>query len=260
MSKPKIITITNEKGGIGKTTTVINMAAVLNRKGYKTLVIDTDVQANTTDTYRANMEGVATLFDAVLENRNRIPLDEAIQHTELGDIVASDPYLSEAEAIITSDTNGNYRLLQSINKSKNLDQYDFIIIDTAPTINKMLLNCLVASDEVIIPVIANRYSLKGLSDLAKTIEQIQEIQNPDLKIAGLLVTMHNDIYNIKKAGKEAIEEVAKTLNTKVYNTFIRNTSKVDEAVAYRTSIIDYKLNCTAGQDYYDFVEEYLEED
>lgn len=258
--KPWIVTVTNEKGGIGKTTTVINMAAVLENMGYKTLVIDTDRQANATDTYNAQMEGEATIYDAVLESEeNKIPLDEAIQHTDLGDIVASDKLLKSAEAVISADANGNYRLLEAIESSKTLDQYDYILIDTAPAINKMLYNCLIASDEVIIPVLASRYSLEGLADLAETISEVQKRQNRDLKIAGLLITMYNDKANIKKAGKEVLEERAEALGTKVFKNYIRTTVKVDEAVALRTSIVKYALNSTVGQDYYNFVEEYLED-
>ena len=255
----KIITITNEKGGIGKTTTVINMAAVLNREGHKTLVIDTDIQANTTDTYRAKIEGVATLYDVMLESEeNRVSLQDAIQHTELGDIVASDKLLEEAEAKLTADPNGTYRLLDVIENS-DLSEYEYVIIDTACAINKMLYNCLVASDEVIIPLVASRYSFNGLSDLNRAIQRVQKRQNKNLTIRGLLLTMFDERTNIKQAGKEQLEIVAKEYGTKIFNTYIRQTVKVDEAVAMRKSIIDYAMNSTAGQDYYDFVEEYLKE-
>ena len=259
MAKPKIITVTNEKGGIGKTTTVINMAAVLNREGHKTLVIDTDIQANTTDTYKAKIEGVATLYDVMLERKeNRMRLNEAIQHTELGDIVASDKLLEEAEAILTTDPNGMYRLAE-VFENADLSEYEYVIMDTNCAINKMLYNCLIASDEVIIPLQAARYSFGGLSDLHRAIQRVQKRQNKDLVIKGLLLTMFTDRHNIKKDAKAQLEVMAKECGTKIFDTYIRSTVTVDEAVACRTSVIDYALNCTASQDYYDFVEEYLKE-
>ena len=259
---PKIITITNEKGGIGKTTTVINMAAVLNREGHKTLVIDTDVQANTTDTYNAKIEGEYTLYDVLLESpENRIPLEKAIQHTELGDIIAADKLLSEADSKLASnnDPNGSFRLLDAI-EAADLSQYEYIIIDTACSINTMLYNCLVASDEVIIPVMASRYSFNGLSDLNRAILSIKKRMNPKLKIKGFLLTMFNENHKIKQVAKEALEQIAESYGTKIYKTYIRQTVKVDEAVACKKSLIDYAMNSTAGIDYYDFVEEYLLED
>lgn len=255
----KIITVTNEKGGIGKTTTVINMAAVLNREGHKTLVIDTDIQANTTDTYNAKMEGVATLYDVMLESEeNRVPLQEAIQHTELGDIVASDKLLEEAEAKLTADPNGTYRLLD-VFENADLSDYEYVIIDTNCAINKLLYNCLVASDEVIIPLQASRYSFGGLSDLNRAIQRVQKRQNKNLKVKGLLLTMFNERHSIKQAAKSQLEIIAHEYGTKIFNTYIRQTIKVDEAVASKQSIIGYAMNSTAGQDYYNFVEEYLEE-
>lgn len=258
MNRPIIITITNEKGGIGKTTTVINMAAVLNKLGHKTLVIDTDRQANTTTTYRAEMKGVATLYDAMLEdNEHRQPLDQVIQHTEIGDIVASDKLLRNAEAIISGDSNGNYRLLEAIEESKELGEYEYILIDTAPAINKMLDNCLIASDEVLIPVEASKYCIGGLTDLVMAIRDIQKRQNKNLKIAGILLTKHHEKQKNDKAGRELLEERAVEIGTKIYKNYIRETTKAREAVSVDESLLSYAPNSTAGRDYWDFVEEYL---
>ena len=258
MAKPKIITVTNEKGGIGKTTTVINMAAVLNKMGHKTLVIDTDRQANTTTTYQAEMEDVPTLYDAMLvDDDNKMPLDQVIQHTEIGDIVASDKQLKHAESILSRDSNGNFKLLDAIEDSKALDEYEYILIDTAPAINKMLDNCLIASDEVLIPVEASKYCIGGLTDLVMAVRDIQKRQNKDLKISGLLLTKYHDNQNNDKAGRELLEDRAEEIGTKIFNTFIRETTKAKEAVSVDESLATYAPSSTAGLDYYDFVEEFL---
>ncbi len=260
MKKPKIITITNEKGGVGKTTTAVNMAAVLNNMGYKTLVLDVDRQANSTDTYQAQMEGVATAYDVLLESdENRIPLDEAIQHTELGDIVASDKLMEKSESVLSGNPNGNFRLIDAIEDSKNLGEYDFIIIDTPCVIQMLLYNCLIASDEVIIPISPSRYSISGLADLSRAITEVKKRQNRNLKIAGLLITMY-ERTNMAKDGIEALSDIADQIGTKVFDTKIRSTVRVEEAVAKRDAVVRYKPSCTASMDYYDFVEEYLKEE
>lgn len=259
MTRPKIITITNEKGGVGKTTTAINMAAVLNQMGHKTLLIDVDRQANSTDTYKAEMENVATVFDVVLdEESKRIPLDEAIQHTDLGDIVASDKLLEKSESILSGNPNGLYRLVESIESSKSLNQYEYILIDTPCTIAMLLYNCLVASDEVLIPISPSRYSVSGLSDLTRAIAEVRKRPNKNLKVAGLLFTKYRDT-NMAKDGIDALSAIAKQIGTKVFNTKIRETIRVEEAVAKREAVVNYKPSCTASMDYYDFVEEYLKE-
>ena len=260
MAKPTIITVTNEKGGIGKTTTVINMAAVLNKMGHKTLVIDTDRQANTTTTYQANMVGVPTLYDAMLEeDEHKMPLDHVIQHTNVGDIVASDKQLKNAESILSRDSNGNFKLLDAIEDSKELDEYEYILIDTAPAINKMLDNCLIASDEVLIPVEASKYCIGGLTDLVMAIRDIQKRQNKNLKISGLLLTKHHANQRNDKAGRELLEERVEEIGTKIFNTYIRETTKAKEAVSVDESLVTYAPNSTAGLDYYDFVEEFLKD-
>ena len=143
----KTIIVANQKGGIGKTTTATAVASILNAKGYKTLLIDADQQGNSSDTYRAAIEGSATLFDVLLDEE-RISLEEAIQHTESGDIVASDPLLRKADEILNGDPEGLYRFQDALDQLKG---YDFVIVDTAPSLNSILYNCLVAADDVLIP-------------------------------------------------------------------------------------------------------------
>lgn len=252
----KTIIVANQKGGIGKTTTATAVASILNAKGYKTLLIDADQQGNSSDTYRAAIEGSATLFDVLLDEE-RISLEEAIQHTESGDIVASDPLLRKADEILNGDPEGLYRFQDALDQLKG---YDFVIVDTAPSLNSILYNCLVAADNVLIPVTADRYGLQGLSQLNDTINAIKRRQNRNLKIIGLLLIKYNKRTLLSREVKDSLEEIAKSMNTKVFETTIRESTKAREAQAVRETLIHYDVKSTTAQDYSRFVDELLKEE
>ena len=165
----KIIAIANQKGGVGKTTTSVNMATVLSKLGKKTLLIDTDQQTNSTDTYRATYEGEATLYDCWLAEEKENILD-CIQHTEIGDIVPGDPLLRGAETQIARDPVAG---LTSFKKMlAPLKDYDYVLVDCPPSLGALLQAILIAADEVIIPVTADRYALQGLSQIWETIQNV----------------------------------------------------------------------------------------
>lgn len=251
----RIIVIANQKGGIGKTTTATALAAILSEKGYHTLLIDSDQQGNSSDTYKAKMEGVATLYDVLLDDE-RIPIKEAIQTTESGDIVASDLLLRKADEILNNDIEGFYRLQDSL---EELSGYDYVVIDTAPAMNSILYNCLIAANEVVIPVTADRYALQGLAQLNETIKAIKKRQNKKLKIAGFLLIKYNGRTLLGKEVKESLEKLAVEMNTKLFKSTIRESIKVKEAQAIRSTLINYAPNSTAALDYVCFVNELLEE-
>ena len=211
----RIICVTNQKGGIGKTSTVTSISAILQERGYKTLVIDADTQCNTTDTYRAEYEGVPTLFDVILEESHPVSINEAIQHTEIGDIVAADPLLKEAEARLSvKGMKGMKRLKEALSE---LEGYDYVIIDTHPAINMMLRNVLVACDEVIIPITPGRYSFQGINDLIEAIDDSKGL-NPSLKIGGFLRVDYKETTNVGKDTTEALEKVGQVLNIPIFKS------------------------------------------
>ncbi|MEE1229384.1 MAG: ParA family protein [Lachnospiraceae bacterium] len=249
----KTYVVANQKGGIGKTTTATALASILRKKGYKTLLIDSDVQGNSTDTYEAKIEGEATLYDVLLDE-DRIPLTDAIQHTEKGDIVASDPLLRRADEILHQDLEGVYRLQDALDK---LEGYDYVIIDTAPAVNSILHNCLIAADEVIIPITADRYGIQGLAELNHTIATIQRRQNPKLKVAGLLLIRYNNRTLLGREVKDNLVDIAKQMNTQLFETTIRESVKCREAQAMRQTLIDYAPKSTTAIDYIAFTEELL---
>lgn len=252
----QVIVVANQKGGIGKTTTATALSSILSLKGYNTLLIDADMQGNSTDTYRGEFEGKATLYDVLLESDNsRISINDAIQKTEIGHIVAADPLLRKADEILNGDVNGLYKLQDVLSELKG---YDYVIIDTAPSMNTLLYNCLIAADKVIIPITADRYGLQGLAQLNQTILAIRKRQNQRLTIEGLLLVKFNPRTNLSKEVKESLEEIAKQLNTKLFQTQIRESTKAKEAQALRKSLISYSPNSTTALDYIAFVNELMQ--
>ncbi len=251
----KTIVVANQKGGIGKTTTATTIASMIEQKGYNTLLIDADMQGNSTDTYKALYEGQATLYDVLLET-DRIPIKEAIQSTDSGKIVASDPLLRRADEILNGNVDGLYRLKDAL---AELHDFDYVIIDTAPSMNSLLFNALIAADEVIIPVTADRYALQGLSQLNESIVAIKKRQNEKLKISGLLLVKFNERTNLSKEVKESLNKIAEQMQTKVFTTTIRESIKVKEAQAVRKPLIKYAPSSTTALDYMAFVDELVKE-
>lgn len=248
----QIIAITNQKGGVGKTTTAVNMADALKIKGFKVLLIDTDPQANASDTYRTKIENTATLYDLLFEDEAAA---DCVQHTEHGDIIAGDPLLKEAEKHL-SGVDGVYRLKERIEPL--ISDYDYILIDTPPTIGILLTNALTASDSVIIPITADRYGVQGLTQLNETIASIKKYTNPGLTVDGFLLVKYNHRTNLAKELHAALHGIAERFNTTVYDTTIRESTKAKEAQTTRQSLYIYAPNSTTALDYNNFVNEFVE--
>lgn len=248
----KIYVIANQKGGIGKTTTATNLAGILSKKG-KTLLIDADPQGNSSHTYNAKIEDVATLYDVMIDSE-KLPIDEAIQNLPNGDIVASDPLLAKAEKMLDGDVEGFYRLKDAL---ESLGDYEYVVIDTAPSLNIILYNCLIAADEVIIPVTADAYAMQGIRQLYDTIMAVKRRQNPALTIAGLLLVKYSGRSNLEKLSLEEIGVQAKEMGTRLFATSIRECVKTKEAQENQKLLIDYAPKCTTMQDYLAFTEELL---
>ena len=223
----KIIAVTNQKGGVGKTTTACNLAAVLQQMNKRVLLVDLDPQASATDTYGALSEDV---------------------------IIAGDLLLSDADKQITGMA-APYVLKECLGGFRA--RYDYIILDTPPSLNILLTNALTAADEIIIPVCPDRYSIKGLYQLYQTIESAQQYTNPGLKIAGILIVKFQARTNIAMQFVTAIEEIAVSIHTKVFGTRIRESVKVREAQALQRDLHDYAGGSTTAEDYVAFVKEYL---
>ena len=252
----KVFVLANQKGGVGKSTTAAALAAILQQSTRKVLFIDADPQGNSTDTYKAKVTETATLYDVLLDDE-RVSLQEAVQAVEAGDIIASDPLLTKADSILLNDVEGIYRLQDAV---KDLQGYDYIVIDTAPTMNSLLHSCLIAADNVIIPVTADRYAIQGLFQLNDTIQAVQRRQNPKLKVSGLLLTKYAERRLLDKEVRATLTKTAEELHTKLFSTTIRESIKAKESQAVRLPLMEYAPDCTTALDYRNFVEELMKEE
>lgn len=247
----KTFVIANQKGGIGKTTTATVLASILNEKGYKTLLIDADMQCNSTDTYMARFERVTTIYDVLFSEDS---IESAIQHTDAGDIVASDPLLREAEMKLGTDVS----LVSVLRKKlRKLSGYDYVIIDTAPSLGNLMFACLLAADSVIVPTTADRYSLQGLSQLKETLDKVNDTFDKDVPIEGFLLVRYNGRMNLSKDIKNILEDVSEDLGTRLFETVIRESAKAREAQALRQPLIKYAPGSTTAEDYYKFTDELI---
>lgn len=248
----RITTIANIKGGCSKTTTCHALTTGLKSKGFKVLSIDIDLQANLSYTMSAD-EQESNIYEVL---KNEISLKDSIQHTKQGDIIPGSLLLAGADMEFTMEGR-EYLLKNALKPLKN--EYDFIIIDTPPTLGILTINALTASNDVIVPMQADIYSLQGLSYLETTINKVKTYCNKDLKIAGLLITRYNGRSILNKDLKEAIEERAKELGTKLYKTVIREGVIIKETQALRESLFKGILKSNPAKDYDSFINEYLKD-
>lgn len=246
----RIIAVTNQKGGVGKTTTAVSLATGLSKKGYKTLLIDTDSQCNSTDTYKAITEETATLYDLLFEGEKAV---ECIQHTEVGDIIPCDPLMQQAEQRFPNDNSRSFILREKCEELNGT--YDFIIIDTPPTMGVVLSNVFTYANEVIIPVTCDRYGLAGIELLCQTVSSAKKYTNQSLEILGMVLIKYSDRLNICKEISEGLPKIAETLKTKVFETKIRESVSCRESQSARQSIFEYAPASTTAQDYMSLCDE-----
>lgn len=248
------IGIANRKGGIGKSSTALALAAGLQNKGYKVLMIDTDPQRNTTNVYKAQTDGVATLYDIIFAGYKAT---DCIQHTAYGDIIASDENLQNADTMVKPGPS-MYKYIKNAIRQVESD-YDFIIYDTQPHAGILLGNVLMSCQYVITPVTCDAFGIQGIMDFYETIKEYQE-DNEQLSILGLLIIKYKGRQSLTKDIEEnLLPEYAKQMDTKVFNTKIRESVKCQEAQTMRQSIFDYAPNCTTAVDYNSLVDEILKE-
>lgn len=247
----KIIAITNQKGGVGKTTTALAMHDALKLKGFKVLLIDTDQQRSATKQFKATVDGEYTLYDVLM---GECDLDTAIQHLDRGDIIAGDELLKRMDVAL--DGVKKYFFMRNAIK-KMQTAYDYIIIDCPPALNTILLNNLTACDEVIIPANCEMMSLEGLVDLSNSIADVKELTNPDLIVKGLLFIKYKKHTKLTKQLVQQLGSFENLFDTKTFSTTIRESTKQSEAHTVRESIFEYAPKSTTAIDYTNFINEYL---
>ncbi|MFN0730016.1 ParA family protein [Polaribacter gochangensis] len=248
----KIIAIANQKGGVGKTTTTVNLAASLGVLEKKVLLIDADPQANASSGLGIDVDTVEIGTYQVLEHTASI--NDAIQKTTSPnvDIVPAHIDLVAIEIELVDKEQREYMLQKSLTKLKN--KYDYILIDCAPSLGLITLNSLVAADSVIIPIQCEYFALEGLGKLLNTIKSVQNIHNPDLDIEGLLLTMFDSRLRLSN---QVVEEVRKHFSSMVFDTIIRRNTRLGEAPSYGESIIAYDATSKGAVNYLSLANEII---
>jgi chromosome partitioning protein len=248
----KIIAIANQKGGVGKTTTSINLAASLGVLEKKVLLIDADPQANASSGLGIDVNAVALGTYQVLEHT--ISAKEAIVKTVSPnvDIIPAHIDLVAIEIELVDKQEREYMLKKSLVDLKN--DYDYILIDCAPSLGLITLNSLVAADSVIIPIQCEYFALEGLGKLLNTIKSIQNIHNSELEIEGLLLTMFDSRLRLSN---QVVEEVRKHFSSMVFDTIIRRNTRLGEAPSYGESIIAYDATSKGAINYLNLAQELL---
>lgn len=250
----KAIAIFNQKGGVGKTTTNINLAACLALKGKKILILDIDPQGNTTSGMGINKKGLENTMYEVLIN-DRIKPRDAIMKTSIKnlDIIPASVQLAGAEIELVQLESREKRLKKSIDLIKG--DYDYIFIDCPPSLGLLTINSLTAVDSVLIPIQCEFYALEGVSQLMSTIELVKQNLNKNLEIQGVILSMFDGRTNLSI---QVVEEVKKYFREKVYTTVIPRNVRLAEAPSFGLPITAYDPKSKGAEAYMDFADEFLE--
>ena len=248
----EIIAIVNQKGGVAKTTTVCALGCGLTSMKKKVLFVDLDAQVNLSNTLRA-MTGPEHL--SVYEVMNgSASIKDAVQNIAKRHIVAGSPSLAEANLAVTRKGR-EFALKKALDSVRA--EYDYIILDTPPSLGYLTINALTACDSIIITAQSDKYSLQGIGQLSLTVQAVKERVNPSLKIKGILLTRHNSRMVLSRDIAAMIKDTARDLNTKVFKTTIRDAIAIREAQALETDIFSYAPKSKVADDYRAFIKEVL---
>ncbi|MGI6746740.1 MAG: ParA family protein [Anaerovoracaceae bacterium] len=250
----KAIAIFNQKGGVGKTTTNINLAACLALKGKKILILDIDPQGNTTSGMGISKKGLdRTMYEVLLSDK--IEPSDAIIPTRVKnlDIIPASVQLAGAEIELVQLEGREKRLKKALDKIKS--KYDYIFIDCPPSLGLLTINSLTAVDSVLIPIQCEFYALEGVSQLMSTIDLVKRNMNPKLEIQGVILSMFDGRTNLSI---QVVEEVKKYFKEKVYTTVIPRNVRLAEAPSYGMPIMEYDPKSKGAEAYSEFAEEFLE--
>ncbi len=248
----KIVSIANQKGGVGKTTTSINLSTILAKKGRKVLMIDADPQGNASSGVGIDRDEIElSVYDILI---NDVQIEGVVKKTNIKnlDICPSNINLAGAEVELVSVMSREHRLKEKLDVIK--DQYDYIIIDCPPSLGLITLNAFTASNSVLIPVQCEYYALEGLGQLLNTISLVKKHLNKDIEIEGALLTMYDARTNLSN---QVVKEVKKYFNNKVYKNVIPRNVKLSEAPSYGMPISIYDPRSKGAKSYEKFVKEFI---
>ncbi len=237
MSKCNIICFANQKGGVGKTTSALNIAACLARSGKKVLFIDSDPQGNATSGLGIKKKGInGSVYDLLIGRRSwdEITISSSVRGLS---VIPSSMNLAGAELELVDEEQREYRLKNAISGAE--ERFDYIIIDCPPSLGLLTINALATARYLIIPVLCEYYSLEGLSQLTATIKQIKRLYNPDIELLGVLINMYDGRLNLTVA---VLEELKKYFADKIFKTPIPRSVKISEAPSHGMAITEYDRN------------------
>lgn len=248
----KVISICNQKGGVGKTTTSINLAASLAAAEKRTLLVDMDPQGNTTSGVAIDKHAVEqSIYDVLIGNAN---LEDVAVQTELSylKVVPANVHLVGAELELAATVSRETKLLAAISKVR--DSYDYILIDCPPSLGLLTINALTASDGVLIPVQSEYYALEGMTDLLRTVELVKQSLNPELELVGILLTMFDKRNNL---ARQVSDEIYKHFKEKVFNTVVPRNVRLSEAPSHGRPILLYDIKSIGAASYLELANEVI---
>ncbi|NLM83575.1 MAG: ParA family protein [Clostridiales bacterium] len=246
----KIVAVANQKGGVGKTTTCVNLCCALHDMGVRVLLCDIDPQGNATSGMGVDKAGKApNLYDVLV---GAVPAEKVVVSTKYGDVIPSNAVLSGAGIELVNAENREFVLKNALESVK--DKYDYIFIDCPPSLEMLTLNALCAADSVFIPVQCEYFALEGLTDLINTIRMTKKALNPKLDIEGVLLTMFDSRTNFSM---QVAEEVKKFFKGKVYNVMIPRNVRVSEAPSHGVPVLAYDKSSRGAVAYMELAKEFL---